>query len=292
MYTIEEPLVSVYIPTHNRSSMVGNAIESILNQSYTAVEIIVVDDGSTDDTEEVVKSYFGAGNVIYFKHPSPLGACAARNKAIENASGTLITGLDDDDLFKPDRITELVTVFNQGNYSCITTGITERTSTGDIERNFNAGVVSLDKLLHHNILGNQVLTKTEYLRNIGGFDQSMPSFQDYDTWVRLVACYGNAYKINSSSYLWLTGHEAPRISVNYQKKIAGFEIFHTKHHEKMTKKHLQTHEILKKRLSNQDFNFLELLQMTNFENWRQSFTLFADRRLPWFKNIINKVRTR
>jgi glycosyltransferase involved in cell wall biosynthesis len=272
--------------------MVKAAIESVLSQSYQNLEIIVVDDGSTDETKEVVAQFFPTGKVIYLQNKTPLGACVARNKAIDIASGELITGLDDDDLFSVNRIEELVNCFKQGEFSCVTTGITERTTSGDIERIFDSGEVSLDKLLHQNILGNQVLTKTEYLQDIGGFDLSMPSFQDYDTWVRLVAKFGSAYKIKSSSYLWLTSHEAQRISTDNVKKKEGFEKFYQKHLSKMSASHVNTLNILRKRIFNEMFSPLEFVSMTNRHNWRQSLTLFVDRYLPWIKKVANKVRAR
>jgi glycosyltransferase involved in cell wall biosynthesis len=289
---VATPLVTVYIPTHNRSKMVKAAIESVLSQSYQNLQIIVVDDGSTDDTKEVVTQFFPTGKVTYLQNETPLGACAARNKAIDMASGELITGLDDDDLFSLNRIEELVNCFKQGEFSCVTSGITERTTSGDIERIFDTGEVSLDKLLHKNILGNQVLTKTEYLQEIGGFDLSMPSFQDYDTWVRLVAKFGTAYKIKSSSYLWLTSHEAQRISTDNVKKKEGFEKFYQKHLDKMSASHVNTLKILRKRIFNERFSFFEFVTMTNRHNWRQSLTLFVERYFPWIKKTANKVRAR
>mgnify|MGYP006311791277 CR=1 FL=1 len=80
---VVKKLVTVYIPTHNRSQLLRQAVESVINQTYKNLEIIVVSDGSTDDTDDVMaelcKKY---DNIIYYKLDTPQGACAARNKAI------------------------------------------------------------------------------------------------------------------------------------------------------------------------------------------------------------------
>ncbi|HAY4006682.1 TPA: glycosyltransferase family 2 protein, partial [Escherichia coli] len=100
-------LVSVYIPTHNRVDMLERAIMSVLKQSYPNIEIIVSDDGSQDNTKKIVTSYMQQySNIKYVFSSEAKGACHARNLAIAKASGTYITGLDDDDEFTQDRIEE------------------------------------------------------------------------------------------------------------------------------------------------------------------------------------------
>ncbi len=95
------PLVSVVIPTYNRALFVGEAIESVLSQTFTDYEIIVVDDGSTDNTRESLKRY---GNSIKYIYQENSGVSAARNTGIKNASGTWLAFLDSDDKFRAEYL--------------------------------------------------------------------------------------------------------------------------------------------------------------------------------------------
>ena len=97
------PLVSVVIPTHNRANMIGRAIESVLSQTYTNFEVIVVSDGSTDNTEKVVNS-FSDHRIILLKHDESRGASAARNTGMRAARGKYIAFLDDDDEWTPNKL--------------------------------------------------------------------------------------------------------------------------------------------------------------------------------------------
>lgn len=94
------PTVSVVIPTYNRAHLVGRAIQSVLNQTYQDFEIIVVDDGSTDNTEEVVKS-FNDPRIRYIRHDQNRGGSAARNTGIKMARGEYIAFQDSDDEWLP-----------------------------------------------------------------------------------------------------------------------------------------------------------------------------------------------
>lgn len=114
-------LISVYIPTHNRSEMLKRAVFSVIKQTYKNVEIIICDDGSSDNTEQVVialqEKY---KNIRYLKNDTPKGACAARNLGIFEAKGEYITGLDDDDEFSDNRLEELLNFFLFGQWKiCI-----------------------------------------------------------------------------------------------------------------------------------------------------------------------------
>jgi len=99
------PKVSVVIPTYNRASMVAEAIESVLSQSYKDLEVIVVDDGSTDNTEDVLRPYFS--QITYIKQENR-GNAAARNKGLKEAKGVLIAFNDSDDLWVHDKLEKQV----------------------------------------------------------------------------------------------------------------------------------------------------------------------------------------
>lgn len=103
------PTVSVIIPTYNRARMVGRAIRSVLNQTYQDFEIIVVDDGSTDDTEGVVRG-FNDDRIRYMRHDENKGAAAARNTGIKAALGEYVAFQDSDDEWLPEKLEKQVRV--------------------------------------------------------------------------------------------------------------------------------------------------------------------------------------
>jgi glycosyltransferase involved in cell wall biosynthesis len=101
------PLVSVIIPTHNRSDLLPKAICSVLRQTYTNLECIVVDDASTDDTERVVQQ-LADERLVYLRHETNQGASATRNTGIAHAKGDFIAFLDDDDEWLPTKLEKQV----------------------------------------------------------------------------------------------------------------------------------------------------------------------------------------
>ena len=104
------PFVSVVIPTYNRSQMLCDCVDSVLASTFTDFEIIIVDDASTDDTEEVVRSRYlwSHPNIRYYRSPANLMVCGARNTGIRLARGTCFLFLDNDNLVRPNMLGELV----------------------------------------------------------------------------------------------------------------------------------------------------------------------------------------
>ena len=104
-------LISVILPTHNRANLLTQAIDSVLNQSYLNLELIVIDDASTDNTSNLVKSYSDK-RIRYIKHNENKHASASRNTGIRNAKGKYIAFLDDDDSWLPHKLEKQVSLLN------------------------------------------------------------------------------------------------------------------------------------------------------------------------------------
>lgn len=285
-------LISVYIPTHNRSEMLKRAVSSVLRQTYKNVEIIICDDGSSDDTEQVVtllKEKYK--NIRYLKNPTPKGACAARNLGIFEAKGEYITGLDDDDEFTETRLEELFNALCLANsrYAFVCSGIEMRekevTSFGYTKR----GAVSLDDLLSSNIVGNQVLTKTKYLQDIGGFDTSFPAWQDYDCWVRLCNKFGNGYRVGNVSYIMHMEHEHQRISTSNKVKN-GFERFTNVHADLMDERQKKALYVNFKLGQNESFSIYEIIKFTSYRTLPLVFKAFLKKRLFFLRKFYSYVR--
>lgn len=178
------PHVSIYVPTRNRRALLSRALDSILAQTYRYFEIIVVDDGSTDDTSSFLGTLADNEHIRVFRFESPRGAQAARNHALAKARFDLVTGLDDDDEWLPDRLWQMMAALRPGVGFVAASDIVER-SNGTRYLARRPARITHDMLLCRNVVGNQVLARKADILACGGFDESLPASQDYDLWIRL-----------------------------------------------------------------------------------------------------------
>ncbi len=207
-------LVTVYIPTKNRIAMLQRAIQSVKLQSYKPIELIVVDDGSTDGTVEFLIEQMAQGSLRAFFNSSSQGACASRNKAIENSMGYFVTGLDDDDYFSSDkRIEHFVDTWNTtaNRFSGLFDSVAVATPKG-IQTRHEIRQVQYNQLREHNFIGSQVFAPREHYVGAGLFDPVMPAWQDWDMWLRMSEKFGGFLNISQSSYMVDEMHGANRIT--------------------------------------------------------------------------------
>jgi len=189
------PKVSVIIPTHNRAQVVGDAIESVLAQTYPDFELIVVDDGSTDRTRQVVEGCIGRnGERIAYLWQETAGAAAARNAGIRSSTGDYVAFLDSDDLYLPRRLEIGVSVLEQdprygASYGDQRTVAADGTVTLESRIKRFGGAVSgwiLPALLRGDLIETNTITiRRHALEQVGGFDEKLWSGQDTDLWWRL-----------------------------------------------------------------------------------------------------------
>lgn len=274
------PLVTVYIPTYNRPEMLERAVNSLANQSYDNLEILVVDDNSDPIYQQKLQQLSIQKGFTLLTNSHQKGACGARNTAITNARGMYITGLDDDDEFLPDRIEQMLNAFDAEKYAAVsTTTFVQLSNNEQILRNADQGTFNVEDQLHYNKIGNQVLTLTERLNNIGGFDENMPAFQDYDAWVRLSCSYGPILKIDQPSYITHTEHEN-RISSSSRKKEIGLQIFREKHASLLNKGHNKSLRLLEMQHSGNKVTLRDLVSVISASNWKPAISLYLDQRMP------------
>ena len=205
--------VSVVIPTYNRAYILGDALESVLAQTYPDYEIIVVDDGSTDKTRELIESYQN-GKIRYIRHEHNRGCSAAYNTGIDAASGNFIAMLDSDDQWKREYLERQVNFYRQHPEADIVftnteliDGSTRITYLMDFmpcfrgllkrrqkeeEYIFSAREMYLCLLEEVPVKPSAALIRREKLDQVGGFDEAWPSGTDWDLLLRLskVSCFG------------------------------------------------------------------------------------------------------
>ncbi len=187
----KNPEVSVILPTYNRGWILKEAIDSVLAQEFKDFELIVVDDGSTDNTGEILDSYEQGLIVV---RQSNKGVSAARNRGIDAAEGRLVAFLDSDDLWLPRKLSSQVDFFNTNPAAVIN-------QTEEIwVRN---GVRVNPKTRHHKFSGmifkrslalclvipSAVMMKRSLFDEVGVFDEKLPACEDYDLWLRISCRY-------------------------------------------------------------------------------------------------------
>lgn len=178
-------MISVIIPTYNRAHLIEKSIESILCQTYKDIEIIIVDDGSTDNTAEVIKK-LDSEKIKYISLEKNHGACFARNIGIKNASGQYIAFQDSDDIWHKNKLEKQLDFLKKYNYDFIFCGMTRIMLENPDKKyyfpnnDFDSSKNCFEQLLYINSVGTQtILCKKECFSKIM-FDPNLKRFQDWD----------------------------------------------------------------------------------------------------------------
>jgi len=184
--------VSVVIPTFNRAQKVVRAISSVLSQTFTDVEIIVVDDGSTDGTKKEVEQFEDL--VTYVAHSSNLGVSAARNTGIKRSGAPLIAFLDSDDHWLPEKLAVQVCFFDEHPeaVACQTEELWIRNGrrVNPMKKHLKpSGDIFEPSLKLCLVSPSAVMLKRSLLDEVGFFDEDLPVCEDYDLWLRISCRY-------------------------------------------------------------------------------------------------------
>lgn len=201
------PNVSVIIPTYNRARTVREAIDSVLSQSYSDLELIVVDDGSTDETRDIVSSYVPELTYVYQEHQ---GVSAARNKGIACAQGHYIAFLDSDDLWLKDKLfLQMKFMENRPEaLVCYTEEVWIRNGVrvNPMKKHRKYSGMIFEHCLPLCIISpSSVLMARRLFEHVGLFDEALEACEDYDLWLRISAQYP-VYLIDTPLIVKRGGH--------------------------------------------------------------------------------------
>lgn len=184
------PSVSIIIPTYKHARYVGEALESVFAQTFTDYEVIVVNDGSPDDTAAVLRSYLDAGRIKYIEQPNA-GQAAARNRGMASASGEFIVFLDDDDMLSMDALWWHLEEFRRNPHLKGVAGTAQ--IVGQATRNVARLPSPKDFGAYSMFMGcpfispGMLMFRTGDIRELGGFDRRLSGADDYDLYFRLTA---------------------------------------------------------------------------------------------------------
>jgi len=189
------PLVSVVIPTYNRAGIISQTIDNVFQQMYRNFELIIVDDGSTDDTQARLRQY---GERIRIVAQDNSGPAVARNRGVEAARGEIIAFQDSDDLWKPTKLERQVALLEMDkSVPCCLCNVLLRVVEGHEVTSFDYSLIrvaddegiwlnAFEVLATRFVLFNQAAAiRRQAFERLGGFDQSLKYLEDYDLPLRL-----------------------------------------------------------------------------------------------------------
>lgn len=218
-------LISVYLPTKDRVDLLRVAVESVLCQSWSELELIVIDDGSSDGTPAYLADLVRREpRVAVIRHDTPQGAPRSRNEAILRSRGEFVTGLDDDDEFLPERLRAFVDFWafmTSHGYSpafVYAQDVVVRSPTVRYVWR-KAGQAMAEDMYSGNYVGNQVFAPRQHYIDAGLFDERLSAWQDLEFYLRMLKKYGTAYLLDMATYVFNNAPRDDRITNKGREKI-------------------------------------------------------------------------
>jgi glycosyltransferase involved in cell wall biosynthesis len=234
--------VSVIIPTHNRIKQLQQAYQSVCNQSIKPAEIIIIDDASEKNLDaQKMQLNHSDINTIIERFEIPQGACKARNRGAEIASGDLLMFLDDDDTWETEKISAQLQIFqNNSEVGLVYSGrlmVSESNRDRIIYRIKPKFFGQLyPQILYNNLIGctSSVAIRKSIFQAVNGFDENLPALQDYELWIRL--CQKTLVGHDDSYHVRYTISENPtaQISGKSDRYIQATERLLVKHQQEIT----------------------------------------------------------
>lgn len=214
-------LVSIIMPSYNTADYIVESIQSVLEQSYTDWELIVVDDCSTDNTDEVIKPYLTDGRIKYFKNEKNSGAAVSRNHALREAKGKWIAFLDSDDLWMPDKLEKQIRYMEMNGYHFSYTNYSEINAEGQRNGVTVTGPKRVTKTGMFNYCWLGCLTVMYDAETVGLIQiADIKKNNDYAMWLK-VCKKADCYLLNEELALYRRGRQGS-ISTQSIKKLIGW----------------------------------------------------------------------
>lgn len=231
------PFVSIIIPTYNRANLIKRAINSILDQSYINYEIIVVDDGSTDNTKEVIES-FNEDKISYYIHKKNKGAAAAMNTGIKYSQGDFVAFQGSDDKWIPKKLEKEMNVFldSSDNVGVVYSGYWYLKNDKKIYIP-SPKITKKEGNIHYELLrGNFVsglsIIRKKCFKKVGLFDENLPNLEDWELYIRISKYFSFGFIDEPLSTAYCSSDSE---TINYSKNLKSSEIILKKHFEDFNK---------------------------------------------------------
>lgn len=259
------PKVSIIIPCYNQGKYVAEAINSALRQTFKDIEIVCVNDGSTDNSVEIIKSFENKyKNFIFLNNEENRGVIYSRNFAIKNCNGTYILPLDADDIIEPTYVEKAVKILdNNPNIGIV---YCKAKIFGNYDKYWNLKPFNKSDILYENcIFCSALFRKSDFIK-IGGYNNNMKySCEDYDLWLSFIEQGLEVFQINEILFSYRQYDETSRTTISLKNKK---EIWNN-----LIKNHIN--------LYLNDENFLERLIFSN--------PIKTNKKYKKYKKMFNKL---
>lgn len=226
--TGSEQRISVIIPTYNRAHLIIEALDSIAAQTVAIDEILVIDDGSTDDTANRVAAWSRSNRKVIYQRQDNAGGNVARNLGIHLATGDLITFLDSDDLWHPEKTRKQLERLEDQSYGAVYCGIREtvigkETSDDVANRSFPQGQL-LSQLLVRDVTAptSTYMIRAEIFDEAGQFDERLKARQDWDMWIRVAR--ETKIAAVTEALVDLRAHDGPRTVSDPTRELVAYKV--------------------------------------------------------------------
>lgn len=224
------PLVSIIIPCYNSESYIEETIHSVLESTYRNIEIIIVNDGSTDNSELIVRNISATHSNIFLLSQVNSGPAAARNNGIKNAKGEYILPLDADDLIGNEYLEKAVDVLAKNEHIKIV--YCEAEFFGERCGKWNLPSFRIEKLAIDNMIFCSALYRKKDWLQAGGYDERMTwGWEDWEFWISMLKNGGDAYRLPFVGFKYRVRKNSRRKSTNKAAKKRTIALINEKHPE-------------------------------------------------------------
>jgi len=270
-------IVTVIVPAYNYANFIGECLDSVLSQTFKSWECIVIDNGSTDNTHEIVKSYSNKDGRIKYHYTNQKGVSLARNLAVSLSQGTYLLPLDADDKIDPTYLEKAVNIMNQNPE--ISLVYCNAILFGSVNKkwilpDFNYKAM----LIENSIFCTALIKKNEFLA-VNGYNVNMvEGFEDWDFWIKYLANNKKVYKLNDILFYYRIKQHSRNSVLDTEKQLRlRTQIYHNH-----------------KDIYHQFFSIPELIYQnytlsTNYNTLHHSFTYKIGKLLTFPYNFIKKI---
>ena len=217
---MNKPLVSIIIPSYNSKKFIAYTIESVLNQSYSNFELIIVDDCSTDGSLEFIENYLKDSRISIYKTEKNSGAALARNRGIQKAKGKYLAFLDSDDIWHPLKLEKQIDFMEKNNYLFT---FTNYKMIDELGNDLNKEVLCPSTVTYNQLLRNTTIGCLTVILNMEQLGKvQMPNLQPEDTalWLKILrkGIYAHCLQETLAEYR-IVGNSASSNKLKVAKKM-------------------------------------------------------------------------
>ncbi|MBP6755809.1 MAG: glycosyltransferase family 2 protein [Bacteroidia bacterium] len=270
-------IVTVIVPAYNYANFIGECLDSVLSQTFKSWECIVIDNGSTDNTQEIVKSYSNNDGRIKYHYTNQKGVSLARNLAVSLSQGTYLLPLDADDKIDPTYLEKAVNIMNQNPE--ISLVYCNAILFGSVNKkwilpDFNYKAM----LIENSIFCSALIKKNEFLA-VNGYNVNMvEGFEDWDFWIKYLANNKKVYKLNDILFYYRIKQHSRNSVLDTEKQLRlRTQIYHN--HKDIYHQYFSIPELI----------YQNYTLSTNYNTLHHSFTYKIGKLLTFPYNFIKKI---